>query len=89
MPVTLKMLQAKIDFINEETGNPLEPYSKTERGFVANVGNYHLSQAYGGVALVRMATGGGGVSMPTNSGHITKKELNHQLDGFIAALRAM
>lgn len=89
MPVTLKMLQAKINFINEKTGNPLEPYSKTESGFVANIGNYHLSQAYGGVALSRMATDGGGVSMPTNSGHITKKELNHQLDGFIAALRAM
>jgi hypothetical protein len=89
MSVTLKTLQNKIDTINEMTGNPLEPYTKTENGYVANIGSYHISQAYGGVALVRMVSEGGGESMPTHSGHITKKELNHQLDGFLAALRAM
>lgn len=89
MSATLKLLQYKIDCINEMTGNPAEPYSKTESGFVANIGCYYISQAYGGVALVRMTSHGGGQSMPTQSGHITKRELNHQLDGFLAALREM
>lgn len=88
MRVTLEMLQNKIDCINEMVGSPIDPYTRTDDGVRANIGNYHLSQAYGGVCLCLMAEGGG-VSMPTSSGHITKKELNHQLDGFLAALRAL
>lgn len=89
MRVTLEMLQNKVDYINEATGSPMEPYTRTsENELKANVGNYHLSQSYGGIALARMVKGGG-VTMPTHSGHITKRELCHQLDGFIAALRAM
>lgn len=87
MRVTLKMLQAKVDYINEETGNPMEAYTRDENGIRANIGNYHISQAYGGVALAQIATSSGGVSMPTHSGHISKRELALQLDGFIAALR--
>lgn len=89
MSVTLKTLQHKVDCINEMTGNPSEPYTRTESGFVTNIGCYYISQAYGGVALVRMVTEGGGQTMPTQSGHITKRQLNHELEGFLAALRAM
>jgi hypothetical protein len=89
MTVTLKMLQNKIDYINDATGSPMEPYTRIDGRIQANIGNYHISQAYGGFALMRMATEGGGITMPTNSSHITKRELCHQLDGFIAALRAM
>ena len=89
MTITLKMLQNKIDYINEATGSPMEPYTRTDGRVKANIGNYHISQAYGGFALMRISSEGGGITMPTNSAHITKRELSHQLDGFIAALDAM
>lgn len=88
MKITLKLLQNKVDFINEATNSPETAYTRTATGqLIANIGHYHISQAYGGVALARIVTSGGGVSMPTNSGHITKRELCHELDGFIAAIR--
>ena len=88
--ITAKDLEHLCDRLNRKTGNPLKPWQTDDTGkMTANIGNYHISQAYGGFALMRMATEGGGITMPTNSSHITKRELCHQLDGFIAALRAM
>ena len=89
MTVTLKMLQSKIDYINEATNSPMKTYRWEDGKVKANIGNYHLSQAYGGFSLMRIASEGGGITMPTNSAHITKRELSHQLDGFIAALLEM
>ena len=87
MPVTIKNLQAKVDMINSITNAPAEAYSRLDDGTLfANEGHYHISQAYGGYMLQKICNSSGGVSCPCGHGHVTKNELNHQLNGFIAGL---
>ena len=86
--ITQKQLQYLVDRINELTGNPMTPWTKTETGTKANIGNYHLSGAYGGYSLERMYTDGGGVTTPLNTGHIQKRELYGHLRAFIAGLES-
>jgi hypothetical protein len=84
MRITQKDLEAVVKHINEITHSPLESYTKDLEGRLkANVGNYHLSYAYGGVALHRMSNGSGGVTTPINSGHVTKRELYKLMQAYI------
>jgi hypothetical protein len=80
--ITDKHLQAKIDWLNKITGSPVAPYIEGK----AQIGNYHLSHAYGGVCLQRMHNESGGVSSPLSCGHIPKRELAGLLDAFIAGI---
>lgn len=80
--VTEKQLQAIVDRINTMTGSPLEPYANGK----AQIGNYHLSHAYGGVCLHRMHNEGGGVSSPLLVGHVTKRELANLMYAYICGL---
>lgn len=74
--ITIKDLQALCDELNEVTGSPMKPYAKDSEGRMrAQVGNYHISQAYGGVCLHRMYNEGGGVTCPLYSYHDTKRKL--------------
>jgi len=82
--VTEKQLQAVVDRLNRITGSPLEPYVGRE----AQIGNYHLSHAYGGVCLHRMYNEGGGVTSPLSTGHIPKRELLGLLHAFINGIES-
>lgn len=82
--ITDKHLQARIDYLNRITGSPASPYV----GNVAQIGNYHLSHAYGGVALHRMFNNSGGVTEPLCTGHIPKRELMGLLSAFIAGIES-
>lgn len=84
--ITEKHLQAIVDRLNRITGSPAEPYAKQGDKFIAQIGNYHLSHAYGGVCLHRMHNEGGGVSSPLSCGHVTKRELANLLHAFIAGI---
>jgi len=84
--ITEKDLQAVCDRINRVTGNPLAAYARTETGCKANVGNYHLSHAYGGVELQRMHNDGGGVTTPLHTGHVPKRELYNAMHAFLAGI---
>lgn len=57
----------------------------------ANIGAYYIDGAYGGVALYRMVTDGGGVTDVFNAGHMPRRELYNRirafLDGYEAATR--
>jgi len=87
--ITDKQLQAVVDRINQETDSPLEPYTTDASGKIqANIGNYHLSWAYGGVELNRMDTQGGGVTCPLGEGHGTKRELYEKMYAFLRGLEA-
>jgi len=78
--ITIKQLESIVEGINRATNSPLEPYTRDENGkWRANIGNFHLSQAYGGVELQRMVTEGGGVSCPAWNGHIPKREAAERL----------
>jgi len=89
--ITKKDLEATVERINRITGSPLEPYTRTvdENGkqtFTANLGNYHLSGAYGGHALYRMDNDGGGVCDVLGCGHLSKRDLYDRMHAFIKGL---
>lgn len=83
--ITDKHLQAKIDWLNKITGSPALPYVDGK----AQIGNYHISGAYGGYCLHRMCNEGGGVSLPLSTGHVTKRELAGLLNAFIAGINTV
>ena len=80
--ITDKFLQAKVDYLNKITGSPAAPWIDGK----AQIGNFHISHAYGGVCLHRMYNEGGGVSSPLSTGHITKRELAGLLDAYLAGI---
>lgn len=88
--ITEAHLQAVCDRINRMTKSPMEPWAldPTKGKHVAQVGNYHISHAYGGVCLHRMVNEGGGVSSVLGYGHIPKRELYHAMQAFISGLCA-
>ena len=88
--ITDKQLDSLATYLNELTNSPLEPYSKDQNGkFCANIGNYHISHAYGGVCLHRMSNTSGGVNTPLISYHTTKRELFNAMHAFIRGLDAV
>jgi hypothetical protein len=81
-------LQSMVNLINNMTGSPSEPYAKGDDGkYKPQAHCYHLSHAYGGVSLHRMASEGSGISDVFSSGHVPKRELFHRLQAFIDGLR--
>ena len=91
--ITKAELQATVDRINRITGSSLEPYTKTgevpHQTYKANIGNYHLSGAYGGFALHRMDTDGGGITDVLRVGHVSKRELYNLMHAFIRGLEVI
>jgi len=77
--ITEKDLAAVVARINRTTGSPSEPYV----GNTEQVGNYHISHAYGGVSLHRMVGTGGGVSDVFGRGHVPKRELYECMHAFL------
>ena len=86
--ITNTDLQNVIDRLNIITNSPAEPYTTTDGKTAANLRNYHLSQAYGGVSLHRMANDGGGIRDIFSCGHTTKRELYNRLHAYIAGINA-
>lgn len=85
MRITEKDLQAMCDRINRMLDKPLDPYARTEGNSGANIGCYHLSHAYGGVALHQMVNDGGGVR-DIFGGHMPKRELYERMHAFIKGI---
>ena len=85
---TKTQLQFVVDRINTVTGSPTDAYSvNPETGrHNPNIGNYHLSSAYGGVCLHRMHNEGGGISSPLSTGHISKRELLNLMQAYLCGL---
>jgi hypothetical protein len=74
--ITSKTLDAIAARLNKITNSPAEPYTRTAEGKLqANIGNFHISGAYGGYALYRMVNTSGGVSDVFNCGHMKAREL--------------
>lgn len=82
--ITEKMLELSLMRLNAITNSPSEPYTKNENGeYIANIGNFHLSSAYGGYCVHRMYNVGGGATTPILSYHTTKRDLYDRLNAFI------
>jgi len=92
--ITRDDLQSVVDRINRLTGNPMEPYYRDDNidsvsfsKWCPNIGNYHLSGAYGGYALHQMGNRDGGIRDVLRTGHIPARELYYQMQAFIEGLQ--
>lgn len=85
--ITKKNLQARIETINSILNRPVTPYSQVEGKLIANIGNFSLSQCYGGYCVHLMVNDGGGVSTPIWAGHITARDAYERLSAFISGLQ--
>jgi len=80
--VTEKQLQAIVNNLNEITKSPKVTYIEKSGKFTAQIGNYHLSYAYGGVSLHRICSIGGGVEDVFRCGHVSKRDLANRMWAF-------
>ena len=81
--ITDAMLESRVRRLNQLTNSPCTPYSQVGNMSIANVGNFHLSHAYGGVCLHRMCNESGGIRTPIISYHTTKRDLYDRMNAFI------
>ena len=80
-------LNALVARINKAMGAPAGAYTRGEDGkCVANIGNYHLSHAYGGVCLHKMSNEHGSVSSVFECGHVPKRDLYERMRAFLCGL---
>ena len=85
--ITIRNLQNLCAHMNRETGSPLEYCSnKPGERFSANIGHYHIDQAYGGYALDRVMSTGGGVHNVLGRG--TARDLYDQMHAWLNGYRA-
>ena len=80
--ITIKTLRLNADMLNRITNSPSDAYTNGR----ANIGNYHISRAYGGYSLHRMCNEGGGVSDIFNSGHVPARELHNLIWAYARGL---
>lgn len=88
MRITTKQLQNAIDELNEVSNQPLQPWVKTESGYKASIGCYHLAGAYGGYQLHQMANEGGGVHNVFYVGYVSKRELYNFICAMVQGVQA-
>jgi hypothetical protein len=83
MRITKKHLQAKVDTLNKILNRPMSSYTKDIDGkYRTNIGNYHISYAYGGASLYEMHNDKGGIIDVFRCGHIPKRELAQMIQAF-------
>lgn len=73
MRTTLAQIQLLIDELNKQLERPLKPYTKENGKLTAQIGNFHLYEAYGAFGLHEMVNERGAVKETISLG--TKKEL--------------
>ena len=85
--VTRSVLESKANTINKLLNSPLESSRMVDGKWFANVGNFHISGAYGGYSLHRMVNESGGCFDVLTNGHISAKELAGLMSAFIYGLQ--
>ena len=86
--ITLAFIETQIDLLNIKTNNKSEPWTRSDNRSVANVGNYHLSEAYGGCSLVQVTNTGGACSDVFNSGHVSKREISDLISAYVKGIES-
>ena len=91
--ISIRQLETLVARLNDITGNPATPWTREalqgthgDGRMVANIGNYHISQQYGGVCLHQMHNSGGGVTCPLDNYHGTKRGLWAGMHAFIRGI---
>lgn len=75
-----------MDRINRTLGTPMQPYVGEHGKWTAQIGNYHLSGAYGGKSLHQMLTDGGEVRDVFSCGHVSKRDLYERMHAFLRGI---
>ena len=83
---TQKQLEFLCARINSAQQTPAQPYERIDGSLVGQIGNYHLSGAYGGVSLHQTMTVGGGVRDVFGCGHVTKRDLYNRMGAYLAGV---
>jgi len=84
---TNKHLENLVDLINSTTSSPENPWKRDSADKLqGQVGNFHLSRAYGGFSLHRMVNESGGIRDVFSCGHVTKRELYQRMDALLRGL---
>ena len=88
--ITDKILNAKIDALNQLTNSPPNPYTRNQDTgkLTANVGSHYLGHDYNGANVYRLANEAGGVTTPLGNYHRPRRELADALDHYAAGYRA-
>ena len=81
MRTTIKQLELLATELNKQLDRPLEPYIKKDGKLTAQIGNFHIYQAYGAYGLHEMVSNGGGIRQTVEL--CTKKELYNTLHRLI------
>ena len=83
--ITRKQLDFLCERINNAKKTPQAPYERIDGSLVGQIGNFHLSGAYGGVSLHQTMTEGGGVRDVFSCGHVTKRDLYNRMSAYLVA----
>ena len=81
--ITQRDLESTVSIINRTTGNQEKSWGGPGQ---ANIGNYHLDYAYGGVKLIQMTNEHGGCRDILRCGYTTKRLLYGLLCAFLEGL---
>ncbi len=85
--ISIYHIQAAVNRLNKLTGQPMEPYTLDDKGMLrANIGNYHISEQYGGVQICQMCNQDGGTSTPMSSMYAPKRDCLNMLHAYIAGV---
>ena len=84
--ITRAHLDAKARTLNGMTNSRVESSRMVVGKWTANVGNYHISCAYGGYSLHRMVTEGGGARDVFDCGHIPARQLAALMSAYTTGL---
>jgi hypothetical protein len=87
MRITVKHLHPLVDRLNRTAGTPSEPWSYDEDGKIrSNIGNFHLSSAYGGHSLHQTLTEYGAIRDVFSIGHVSARALYDQIRTFLSGM---
>jgi len=84
--ITRKQLEFLCARINAAQQSPATPYKRIDGSLVGQIGNYHLSGAYGGVSLHQIANASGGARDVFSCGHLTKRDLYNRMNAYLAGV---
>ena len=82
---TRKQLEFLCDRINAAQQTSPITYKRIDGNLVGQIGNYHISGAYGGVCLHQIANESGGARDVFSCGHITKRDLYNRMSAYLVA----
>lgn len=85
--ITKISLERVAEMINRQMKTPEETYAPDPTGVLrAQVGNYHISYAYGGACLHQISNEGGAARDVLFSGHIPKRDLFNLMHAFLRGI---